>query len=78
VIIRKVCGKSGHEWQGCKCKKCGEENHDWVYIQTTDRAAGNPRVSIPGRLKIHIHECKACGKLMKSKHGTNEKRYERK
>jgi hypothetical protein len=31
-IYIKICGKLGHEWNGCKCEKCGEirdKEHDY-------------------------------------------------
>lgn len=73
---RKICGQSkvGHNWQGCKCKKCGEERHEWEHIQTgeigTWKGGGDgmlrrfPKGS--GAIPAHIHKCKKCGKEMRN------------
>ena len=72
--IRKICNKSGHDWQGCKCKKCGAENHEWEHVQMgeigTWKSGGDgisrrfPRSS--GAIPAHMHKCRKCGKEMKN------------
>ena len=70
-IVRNACGKSGHEWQGCKCKKCGEENHQWEQIQAGEIGTwkgggiGNRRFpASSGAISANIHKCRICGKEM--------------
>ena len=28
-IHKKQCSKLGHDWNYCKCKRCGREQHTW-------------------------------------------------
>ena len=72
-IIRKSCGKSGHDWQGCKCKKCGEAKHQWEQIQAgeigTWKSGGSVNANrrtpaSSGTIKAHTHKCKICGQVM--------------
>jgi len=60
--IKKACGKSGHEWNGCKCRKCRAENHEWEYLQEMSFGAFRG-----GRVRQHNHLCKKCGTVMRSR-----------
>ena len=72
-VIRKkaqnACGKSGHRWNaaGCKCRRCGAENHKWEYLAETVKGVGGGRFAPRGQVRLHSHICSKCGKIMRSK-----------
>ncbi|MDR0332396.1 MAG: hypothetical protein LBI15_02940 [Dysgonamonadaceae bacterium] len=28
--LEEICTEIGHDWSGCKCKRCDKENHCWI------------------------------------------------
>lgn len=62
-----ACGREGHDWAGCVCKRCGKTRHDWDNEPACGSSAcprggvedwvlcGGPQC--PGSLAV----CKVCG-----------------
>ncbi|MCL2775471.1 MAG: hypothetical protein FWD71_19325 [Oscillospiraceae bacterium] len=64
---RKICQKSGHDWNGCKCRRCGEKNHEWELQDTEDIIQFDRPGPIPDNIKVNKYKCKKCGKEITEK-----------
>ncbi|MBN2392917.1 MAG: hypothetical protein JXR84_19455 [Anaerolineae bacterium] len=66
VLSRLCCFFGQHSWEGCACRVCGKEHHDWRWkVEPGDvyDAVSN----FMDEMHYYYQECSRCGKVKRGK-----------
>lgn len=57
-VLRSICGRGGipHTLNGCQCTRCGNMEHDFVFVQKM-----NERISRVAAVQFDLYQCTRCG-----------------
>lgn len=56
-VIRVRCAFGRHTWEGCACRFCGKENHDWEWILLDPYA---PMTNLFDEVAASRKRCRRC------------------